>query len=132
MLQDALWSSLLNSSQLSTYLDLNRQRLLTAYSLVTAFLDSHGIAYNSVSAGHFVMIDLAGFLPSRSPSTAAALTKAELELMHMMIDQGVYVAPGTTYAMQRPGHFRLTFSLKREALVVSLFPSSEGPSRESC
>jgi hypothetical protein len=66
------------------------------------------------------MIDLSRFLPaSRSgDATVAALTQAELELMHMMIDQGVYVAPGTSYAMQKPGHFRLTFSLKREALVV--------------
>ncbi len=119
--QDALWSSLLNSPQLPTYLDLNRQRLLAAYSLATAFLDSHSIPYSPASAGHFVMINLARFLPTPPGATpsAAELHQLELQLMHEMIAQGVYVAPGVSYAMEGAGHFRLTFSLKREALVVS-------------
>lgn len=119
--QDALWSSLLTSPLLPTYLSLNRSALLAAYTLATSFLASHAIPFTPASAGHFVMADLARFLPSAARPTASTEEQAadELGLMHRLVDGGVYVAPGTTYAMRRAGWFRVTFSVERVVLVVS-------------
>lgn len=56
--QDALFSSLLLSPSLSTFLTLNQQRLSAAHARATAFLRAHNVPYRPASAGHFIWVDL--------------------------------------------------------------------------
>ncbi|KAK4699704.1 hypothetical protein P7C70_g6555, partial [Phenoliferia sp. Uapishka_3] len=112
---DALWSGLLSSSSLPTYLKLNQERLASAYEFVTTWLRTHRIPYRPCHAGHFILIDLRGHLPHAEPKL-----KAELALLGKFVDAGVYLGPGFSYAVETEGFFRLTFSIKRELLLVGL------------
>lgn len=135
---DALWSALLNSGEpLVTYLELNRARLAEAYEFITGWLKERGIPYRPSYAGHFVVIDLRGFMEKRGE---AVQLEEEVDLLGRLVDAGVYLGPGETffclsllgiwlknscevghsYGIPEFGWFRLTFSLPRPALINGL------------
>lgn len=61
---DALWSSLLLNDRFYKYFVAeNRLRLADAYEYTAAWCKYHNIAHVNSNAGHFVLVDLARFMP---------------------------------------------------------------------
>ncbi|BGO96333.1 hypothetical protein NBRC10512_000333 [Rhodotorula toruloides] len=139
---DILWSALLTSPDLATYLDKNRQKLLRAYTYVTAWLDVHGIPYTPANAGHFVLVDFRAFVGQTARGSDAAGFRGnsgnqkrmaeeregnsmcryrdELDFLNLLVNGGVYLSSGMSYACPEPGFFRITFSIPRKELEVAL------------
>ncbi|KAM0749544.1 PLP-dependent transferase [Meredithblackwellia eburnea MCA 4105] len=110
---DALWSALLNSPKLSTYIFENQRKLSEAYKLTTSFLKGHNIPYRKSHAALFVLIDLRAFLDREADNP-------ELEVVARFVKEGVYVSNGAAYSVKELGHFRLTFSADRPRLLEGL------------
>lgn len=91
----------------------NRCALAESYSRTTEFLTLHNIDYLEAEAGPFMMIDL-------GPHFNESSFEYEKTLMHRMLDQGVYLAPGFAFHTHRPGFFRLTFALPWNELHAGL------------
>lgn len=113
---DILWSALLTSPDLATYLDKNRQKLLRAYTYVTAWLDVHGIPYTPANAGHFVLVDFRAFVGQTARGSDAAGFRGnsgnqkrmaeeregnsmcryrdELDFLNLLVNGGVYLSSG--------------------------------------
>lgn len=107
---DSMWSSLLASAELPDYIRKNQEALGEAYAYVTSWLRDRSIPYRPANAGHFVLIDLRKFCAS------PASVNAEIALAQEMLQGGVYLGPGFSYAVNQPGWFRLTFSIDRQLL----------------
>ncbi|GAA5823567.1 hypothetical protein JCM3770_002787 [Rhodotorula araucariae] len=117
---DALFSSLLLSPALATFLALNQARLAAAYSRATAFLAAHGVPYRPASAGHFVWVDLRAWLPSPFAGvSASAAEEGEAALARMLWSAGVNLGRGTAYGGE-PGWFRLTFTVREDYFAEGL------------
>ena len=86
---DVLWSSLLlDPIQLTIYINLNRQLLSDAYRRAVRWLEGQagqGIKWRKSNAGHFIWIDLRGFLAPEGG------VKAEEELAERFWNSGVNV-----------------------------------------
>ncbi|GAA6028536.1 hypothetical protein JCM8097_007269 [Rhodosporidiobolus ruineniae] len=124
---DILWSALLDSPELSTFLTLNRRALSRSYSFLSAWLRSHNIAYRPANAGHFILADFREHVRKIEPSGSQAVEEnpskgQEVAFLNKLVDEAkVYLGPGFSYAVSPPyGFFRITFSLRREELEVAL------------
>ncbi|PWN47858.1 PLP-dependent transferase [Violaceomyces palustris] len=109
----ALWYTWLEDSEfLNWYLAENRRRLSVAYEYITDWFKHHRIPYVPANSGHFVMEDFSRFLKvdASEEGDEKAMRKAEAELVARMIEERVFVAPGSQYHHPIPGWFRLTFS----------------------
>ncbi|CEH14836.1 1-aminocyclopropane-1-carboxylate synthase, and related proteins [Ceraceosorus bombacis] len=110
----ALWYHLLEDDKfLHWFLTENRRRLSIAYAYVFDWAKHHSLPVAPSNAGHFLLIDFASRLASRS-------AKEEEQMTAKLIEHGVYVAPGAQYHHPVPGWFRLTFSMEPHALKVGL------------
>ncbi|KAK4335631.1 Aminotran_1_2 domain-containing protein [Rhodotorula toruloides] len=144
---DILWSALLESPELPDYLAKNRQVLSSAYQYVTAWLEAHDLPYTPANAGHFVLVDFRAHVKQvrlddewegaidgassgvkeadssaerRNEEEEAGQFKQEIAFLNKLVDAGVYLGPGFSYACPEPGLFRLTFSIRRMELEVAL------------
>ncbi|BGP33386.1 hypothetical protein JCM10296v2_005186 [Rhodotorula toruloides] len=144
---DILWSALLESPELPDYLAKNRQALSRAYKYVTAWLEAHELPYTPANAGHFVLVDFRAHIEKvplddeaegsvdgatgstdeadspaarRKDDDEAGQFKQEIAFLNKLVDAGVYLGPGFSYACPEPGFFRLTFSIRRMELEVAL------------
>ncbi|PWN40024.1 PLP-dependent transferase [Ceraceosorus guamensis] len=111
----ALWYHLLEDGDkfLHWFLTENRRRLSIAYAYVFDWAKHHSLPVAPSNAGHFLLIDFASRLASRS-------AKEEERMTAKLIKNGVFVAPGAQYHHPIPGWFRLTFSMEPHALKVGL------------
>ena len=98
-----MWSALLVSDELPTYIKKNQEALAAGYAHVTSWLKQRGIPYIPANADHFVLIDLSAHCFSKDRSSADAT--AETRLAERMLEAGVYIGPGFSYAVQEPGWF---------------------------
>ncbi|KDN39234.1 PLP-dependent transferase [Tilletiaria anomala UBC 951] len=118
---DALWSALLHDDAfLPWFIETNRQRLSDAYETCKAWCMRMGIAYTPSNAGHFMLVDLAPFLPTTLDGTKLNCEESETALWAKFLDHGVALTPGFNYHHPKTGTFRITFSLERPALEEGL------------
>ncbi|BGO92716.1 hypothetical protein NBRC10512v2_005000 [Rhodotorula toruloides] len=144
---DILWSALLESPELPDYLAMNRQALSRAYKYVTAWLAAHDMPFTPANAGHFVLVDFRAHIGQvrldteadgsidgplgsvdeadssagrRNDEEEAGQFEQEIAFLNKLVDAGVYLGPGFSYACPEPGFFRLTFSIRRMELEVAL------------
>ncbi|TKA55526.1 hypothetical protein B0A53_02702 [Rhodotorula sp. CCFEE 5036] len=133
---DILWSALLNSDELPSYLARNQRVLSRAYTYLTTWLQAHHLPYTPANAGHFVLVDFRkhveaiadervlekGEEPGRRETDAeeSGRFKHEIVLLNRLVDGGVYLGPGFSYACADPGFFRVTFCIRRKELEIAL------------
>ncbi|GAA5824944.1 hypothetical protein JCM11251_006033 [Rhodosporidiobolus azoricus] len=120
---DALWSALLNSPELPTYLSMNRRALSGAYAYLSAWLRAHNIPYRPANAGHFILADFRTLVsPSEGKGGQRQLSKEqEIAFLNRLVDEAlVYFGPGFSYEVEPYGFFRLTFCIRRPDLEVAL------------
>lgn len=119
---DALWSKLLlDEVKLPEYLLLNQTALASAYAYAEKWLKHHQIEYRKSNAGHFIFIDLRRFLPTTDSNGKEIIGFAqEDELSDRFMKNGVNVNRGGAYAHTIPGHFRLTFTVRRDFFDLGL------------
>ncbi|GAA6019099.1 hypothetical protein JCM11491_002846 [Sporobolomyces phaffii] len=120
---DVLWSALLDSDELGYYLAENQTRLANGYRFLTTWLRAQSLPFREGNAGHFLLADFSTIV-AREIGTGAEgsdiTTTEEVELLNRLVDGGVYLGPGFSYAVSRAGFFRVTFSLRPRELVLAL------------
>ncbi|GAA5960855.1 hypothetical protein JCM3765_000844 [Sporobolomyces pararoseus] len=121
---DVLWCSLLNSTELNYYLEENQRRLGEGYKFLTRWLKEQEISFRESNAGHFLLADFSDIVRKVSvkgrDAGEAITTENEVELLNRLVDGGVYLGPGFSYAVTKPGYFRMTFSISPRELVLAL------------
>ncbi|GAA5906199.1 hypothetical protein JCM6882_006074 [Rhodosporidiobolus microsporus] len=119
---DALWSALLNSPDLPTYLSLNRQALSRAYTYLSAWLKAQDIPYRPANAGHFILADFRELVSRMEGKKEEQPSKEqEIAFLNRLVDKGlVYFGPGFSYEVSPYGFFRITFCIRRDELEVAL------------
>lgn len=110
---DVVFSTLLNSDYLSTFLETNRQRLGEAQAFVRSWFEERGVTVRPCHAGHFVWIDMGTRLSILD-------TAEEMAVFQRSLDGGLYIAPGSAYHCTTPGWFRITFSVAKSNLLEGL------------
>ncbi|BGP17694.1 hypothetical protein JCM10213v2_005733 [Rhodosporidiobolus nylandii] len=126
---DILWSSLLNSPDLPTYLSLNRQALSRAYTYLASWLREQNIPFRPANAGHFILADFREHVRKEVTQRDAATEtghsdpsqEQEVAFLNKLVNEAkVYLGPGFSYAVSPFGFFRITFSIRRPDLEVAL------------
>ncbi|GAA5870829.1 hypothetical protein JCM8547_001718 [Rhodosporidiobolus lusitaniae] len=125
---DILWSALLNSPDLPTYLSSNRRALSRAYLYLSSWLKAQDIPYRPTHAGHFILSDWRKHVrkvkveeQDEEREAEGPSKKQEIAFLSKLVDAGVYVGPGFSYAVSEGyGFFRITFSIRREELELAL------------
>jgi 1-aminocyclopropane-1-carboxylate synthase len=74
--------------------------------------------YLHSNAGFFLWIDLSPYLSPRNPDSAS--WAAEKELKTRLSEAGVEISPGLGNKAERPGWFRVIFSVERDILEEGL------------
>lgn len=118
-----------NPETIERFTKTNQTRLAESYTVATEILHEHNVPFIPAQGGHFLWMDLSQFIPS-SFKSAAALGDHEIEyrLWDAMVDGGVHVYPGDTFAERKVGFYRLSFSVPPEVLkegLTRLFNSCE-------
>ncbi|KAI9635941.1 pyridoxal phosphate-dependent transferase [Dioszegia hungarica] len=115
---DIIWSSLLtDSTALTAFISENRRRLAEAHALTRGWFTARGVPVANSNAGHFIWVNLGGKLGFEE---GEAGVKEEKKVFQELLDGGVYIAPGTAYHYDKPGWYRVTFSIARDNLLVGL------------
>ncbi|KAG0645986.1 putative aminotransferase sirI [Hyphodiscus hymeniophilus] len=101
------------------YTKKSRQLLSEQYQLAAKMLDGAGIDYiRKGNAGFFIWIDLSPYLTTRT--TDAKGWEAEAALKKSILENGVEMASGAKYREERPGWFRVIFTVEWDALEEAL------------
>ncbi|RDK45561.1 PLP-dependent transferase [Aspergillus phoenicis ATCC 13157] len=77
---------------LKQYISTNRRRLSESYQFATKFLQAHKVPYVECNAAFFIWLNLGA------------------EMLARLRQEKVYVAPGTIYAAEEAGWFRMVFA----------------------
>jgi 1-aminocyclopropane-1-carboxylate synthase len=96
---DVVFSTLLNSDYLSTFLETNRQRLGEAQAFVRSWFEERGVMVRPCHAGHFVWIDMGTRLSILD-------TAEEMAIFQRSLDGGVYIVSGNAMRSNHPGTHR--------------------------
>ena len=81
---DVIFSSLLQSDYLGTFLALNRSRLGEAQAKVRTWFERRGVYVKPCNAGHFVWVHL-------GPRVGIETKEQELEVFQKLLDGGLYI-----------------------------------------
>lgn len=119
---DALFCALINNRNVyADFIRTNRARMTQAYDVVVRWCAHHRIPLVHCSAGHFILVDLAQFMPDHVDGAPLKdLAAREGALWTHFLSHGVCLTPGSNYHCSRFGTFRLTFTLRRPALLEGL------------
>lgn len=125
-----LWDTWLrDDSFLQWYFTANRKRLQSAYETVSRFFKHHRLAYYPSNSGFFLMVDFskpAGVVHHKDKGDKEEDEdeeegrKKEAKFVDRLLDEGVFIAPGTQYHHPIPGWFRFTFSMPPATLKLAL------------
>jgi bifunctional pyridoxal-dependent enzyme with beta-cystathionase and maltose regulon repressor activities len=94
------------------YIATNRHRLAESYRFATDFLQSHRIPYVECNAAFFVWMNLRAAVKGHATTDKDILARLRKEK--------VYIAPGTAYAAEEEGWFRMVFAHPRNVLEQGL------------
>ncbi|GAA5933492.1 uncharacterized protein JCM15063_001326 [Sporobolomyces koalae] len=120
-----LWSALLESDELEWYVEENQKRLARGYKFLTTWLNAHEIPFTPSNAGHFLLADFSHLvkrvvIQSENQDCEQIGTQEEVELLNRLVDEGVYLGPGFSYAVTKPGYYRISFSIQPRELTIAL------------
>ncbi|GAQ44870.1 hypothetical protein AtubIFM56815_009359 [Aspergillus tubingensis] len=100
---DRIASSLLTDDRfLEEYNSTNRSRLAESYQFATRFLQAHNIPYVECNAAFFIWLNLGALTKSR--------TTTDQDILARLRQEKVYIAPGSIYAAEETGWFRMVFA----------------------
>lgn len=106
----SLLRALLQSPELEGVMDLSRQRLKTAYEIMTKGLTGIGVPTMKAQAGIFIMADFSAYMDKQEFAEEHVLwQKIYNDLM-------INVSPGQLFGYDRPGWFRMCYAFE-EATV---------------
>ncbi|TVY80564.1 putative aminotransferase gliI [Lachnellula suecica] len=101
------------------YTNESRKLLVERYTLATETLDKAGINYSREgNAGFFLWIDLSQFLATYKAEQDG--WEAEKTLKAKFSQAGVELSSGRGYMEEKPGWFRVIFTVDRDALIEGL------------
>ncbi|MCO5549812.1 hypothetical protein L7F22_003286 [Adiantum nelumboides] len=119
---DALFCALIDNKEVyNDFIQTNQARMAQAYDIVVRWCSFHSIKHVQCSAGHFILIDLTRFLPEQvDGQTLKDPAAKEGALWTHFLQNAVCLTPGSNYHHPQLGMFRLTFTLRRHALLEGL------------
>ncbi|CAG9950552.1 unnamed protein product [Clonostachys rosea f. rosea IK726] len=125
MLEDRTW--------LKGFLETKLMLMKENYQIATSFCRDHGIPFYEANAGLFLWLDLRHLLLlhatskgdgdnvlATKPPNAKVLQERENEIIDLCLRNGVMIAPGHVYMPEEYGWFRMTFTVKKDALREGL------------
>ncbi|RDL37263.1 Uncharacterized protein BP5553_04696 [Venustampulla echinocandica] len=111
VLEDDTW--------VDSYLAKNRAKLAEHYKLIASWAKEHNICYAKGSnAGFFLWVNLGEAYLRNHPEQE--LLQAENQVMQLMLQQRVFIAPGESFGAESSGWFRLVFSVDKITLLEGL------------
>lgn len=117
----SLWHTWLEDEQfLAWYLTENRRRLGRAYEHALEWFKHYSIPYYPSNSGFFLMVNLAKFCGITAEMQEKEAREKEAKFVETLLDEGVFVAPGTQYHHPKAGWFRFTFSMEPRTLKLAL------------
>ena len=106
----SLLTALLQSPELEGVMDLSRQRLKTAYEIITKGLADIGVPTMKAQAGIFIMADFSAYLDKQEFAEEHVLwQKIYNDLM-------INVSPGQLFGCDRPGWFRMCYAFEKDTV----------------
>ncbi|PWN34605.1 PLP-dependent transferase, partial [Meira miltonrushii] len=119
---DALFCALIDNKEVyNDFIRTNQARMAQAYDIVVRWCTHHEIKHVQCSAGHFILIDLTRFLPEQVDGQPLKDPAArEGALWTHFLQNAVCLTPGSNYHHPQLGMFRMTFTLRRQALLEGL------------
>lgn len=119
---DALFCALIDNDDVyKDFIVTNQARMAQAYDIVVRWCGYHKIKHTPCSAGHFILVDLTRFLPTDvDGQTLNDPAAREGALWTLFLKHAVCLTPGGNYHHPQLGVFRLTFTLRRPALLEGL------------
>ena len=103
----SLLRALLQSPELEGVMDLSRQRLKTAYEIMTKGLADIGVPTMKAQAGIFIMADFSAYMDKQEFAEEHVLWQNDL-----MIN----VSPGQLFGCDRPGWFRMCYAFEEDTV----------------
>lgn len=89
-----MWSSLLSSPSLPSYITANQAALSSAYAFTTDWLRVHDLPYRPANAGHFILVDFRAHIGLLEGDTREEQVAREVQLLNEFVAEGVFIAPG--------------------------------------
>lgn len=106
----SLLRALLQSPELEGVMDLSRQRLKTAYEIMTKGLADIGVPTMKAQAGIFIMADFSAYMDKQEFAEEHVLwQKIYNDLM-------INVSPGQLFGCDRPGWFRMCYAFEEDTV----------------
>ena len=106
----SLLTALLQSPELEGVMDLSRQRLKTAYEIMTKGLADIGVPTMKAQAGIFIMADFSAYMDKQEFAEEHVLwQKVYNDLM-------INVSPGQLFGCDRPGWFRMCYAFEEDTV----------------
>ncbi|EST08184.1 Aminotransferase, class I/classII [Kalmanozyma brasiliensis GHG001] len=116
-----LWHTWLQDEKfLAWYLRENRRRLGLAYEHALAWFKHYQVPYYPSNSGFFLLVNLGQFCGIDGDSQDKEGREMEAKFVDRLLDEGVFVAPGTQYHHPKAGWFRFTFSMEPKTLTLAL------------
>ncbi|KNG89221.1 hypothetical protein ANOM_002139 [Aspergillus nomiae NRRL 13137] len=133
VLQD-VWAAMLEDRQRLEDFMLRKCELMAEnYRIATSFFREHGISYYEMNAGLFIWVDLRHLLIPKSlrqqndyselrmtSPDASIYKQREQKFADICAQNGLMITPGSVYAAEEFGWFRLTFTVGKNALEEGL------------
>uniref|UniRef100_A0A8H7K144 Aminotransferase class I/classII large domain-containing protein n=1 Tax=Bionectria ochroleuca TaxID=29856 RepID=A0A8H7K144_BIOOC len=133
LIQD-MWAAMLEDrTWLKGFLETKLMLMKENYQIATSFCRDHGIPFYEANAGLFLWLDLRHLLLlhatskgdgdnvlATKPPNAKVLQERENEIIDLCLRNGVMIAPGHVYMPEEHGWFRMTFTVKEDALQEGL------------
>lgn len=117
----SLWTTWLSDTPfLKWYLAENRRRLSLAYQHALEWVKHYNIPYYPSNSGFFFMINLRHLIGITDDLSEKDGRKVEADFVDKMLDNGIFVAPGTQYHHPQAGWYRFTFSMRPSELKLAL------------
>lgn len=117
----SLWHTWLQDEPfLAWYLKENRRRLGLAYEHALEWFKHHNVPYYPSNSGFFLMVNLGQFCGIDADTEDKVGRDKEAKFVDRLLDEGVFVAPGTQYHHPKAGWFRFTFSMEPKTLKLAL------------
>ncbi|KAE8367080.1 PLP-dependent transferase [Aspergillus caelatus] len=133
VLQD-VWAAMLEDrQQLERFMVKKSGLMAENYHIATSFFRERGVSYYEMNAGLFIWVDLRNLLIPKSSRhqtdyselrvtypDASVYKKSEQRFADICCHNGLMIAPGSIYAAEEFGWFRITFTVGKHTLEEGL------------
>ncbi|KAI8810460.1 pyridoxal phosphate-dependent transferase [Cladochytrium replicatum] len=98
----------------------NHALLRDNYVKLSATLDAKGIPHIPAQAGFFVWMDLGKYVAAAARIAGRSEAEGETALFELLLEEGIYFAPGSAFFDDRSGFFRLLFAAEWKDMQLAL------------